>query len=181
MPVAHDADPWVRPPVGGREPSGRYGVVRDRPVPHADPSFADFIDILNLLQHVPLLSSLYRHVTGDEIDPAAQVMGATLYGGPLGFVAAKNLAVIQEAASGSPADMMVAALMGPEEGPGDKLAITADRTASSAAMQLAAVENRTAASGPELPTLKTAVDRAGGRSDEPRPAATAFVAYRRMK
>ncbi len=50
-------------------------------------TFWDFLDIINPLQHIPIISTLYRSITGDEIDPAAKVAGGTLYGGPIGAVA----------------------------------------------------------------------------------------------
>lgn len=60
--------------------------------------FIDFIlgvlDVINPLQHIPVISTLYRHLTGDEISPMAQVAGDTLYGGPIGAAfSMANLAV----------------------------------------------------------------------------------------
>jgi hypothetical protein len=49
-------------------------------------TFWDFLDIINPLQHIPVISTLYRSITGDEIDPAAKIAGGTLYGGPIGAV-----------------------------------------------------------------------------------------------
>ena len=49
-------------------------------------SFSDILDVINPLQHIPLISTLYRSVTGDEIDPASKLMGSTLYWGPFGAV-----------------------------------------------------------------------------------------------
>ena len=49
-------------------------------------SFADLIDIINPLQHIPLVSTLYRHLTGDVIDAAPRVLGGTLFGGPIGAI-----------------------------------------------------------------------------------------------
>ena len=49
-------------------------------------SFLDFLDVINPLQHIPLISTLYRSVTGDEIDPASKLMGGSLYWGPIGAV-----------------------------------------------------------------------------------------------
>ena len=51
-------------------------------------TFGDLVDLVNPLQHVPILSSLYRAVTGDDIAPASRMLGGGLYGGPLGLVAA---------------------------------------------------------------------------------------------
>ncbi|MBT3237579.1 MAG: hypothetical protein HOK06_02700 [Rhodospirillaceae bacterium] len=50
-------------------------------------TFLDFLDIINPLQHIPVVGSLYRDMTGDEIDPASRVIGSTLFGGPVGTVA----------------------------------------------------------------------------------------------
>jgi len=47
-------------------------------------TFWDFLDIINPLQHIPGISSLYRAVTGDEIGSVAKIAGGTLFGGPLG-------------------------------------------------------------------------------------------------
>ena len=47
-------------------------------------TFWDFLDIINPLQHIPGISSLYRAVTGDEIGSVAKIAGSTLFGGPLG-------------------------------------------------------------------------------------------------
>ncbi len=51
-------------------------------------TFSDVLDTLNPLQHIPVVSQIYRHLTGDTISPAARVAGDTLYGGPVGLVAA---------------------------------------------------------------------------------------------
>ena len=39
-------------------------------------SFDDIIDLLNPLQHLPVVSTLYRSITGDEISSGAQIAGA---------------------------------------------------------------------------------------------------------
>lgn len=47
-------------------------------------TFFDFLDIINPLQHIPVISKIYRSITGDQIDPGSRIAGATLFGGPLG-------------------------------------------------------------------------------------------------
>ena len=49
-------------------------------------TFGDFIDVINPLQHLPVVGTLYRHFTGDEISSSSRIAGSTLFGGPLGFV-----------------------------------------------------------------------------------------------
>jgi len=47
-------------------------------------SFWDLVDIINPLQHIPVISTIYRSLTGDEIDHGAKIAGGALFGGPLG-------------------------------------------------------------------------------------------------
>jgi len=49
-------------------------------------SFKDVLDVINPLQHLPVIGTLYRHLTGDQIKPFPKAAGDLLYGGPLGFV-----------------------------------------------------------------------------------------------
>ncbi|MDF3024026.1 MAG: hypothetical protein K0R10_1387 [Alphaproteobacteria bacterium] len=52
------------------------------------------LDIINPLQHIPVISTIYRNITGDEISPMARVAGDALYGGPIGAaVGLANVAV----------------------------------------------------------------------------------------
>lgn len=44
----------------------------------------DAVDIVNPLQHLPLIGTLYREITGDTLDPFSRVAGSTLFFGPLG-------------------------------------------------------------------------------------------------
>ncbi|MDF0534768.1 hypothetical protein KDN34_02265 [Shewanella yunxiaonensis] len=47
-------------------------------------SFGDALDVINPLQHIPILNYYYRNLTGDQIGFVPQVAGSTLYGGALG-------------------------------------------------------------------------------------------------
>lgn len=46
-------------------------------------SFGDLIDIVNPLQHIPVVSSIYRAITGDEISTGARLIGGGLLSGGL--------------------------------------------------------------------------------------------------
>lgn len=46
--------------------------------------FADIIDMVNPLQHIPLVSHVYREITGDEIKPISKIIGGGVFGGPAG-------------------------------------------------------------------------------------------------
>lgn len=58
--------------------------------------FGDLIDAVNPLQHLPVVSVLYRHLTGDTISPAAKVVGDTAYGGPLGLISSLGDMLLQK-------------------------------------------------------------------------------------
>lgn len=62
-----------------------------------DMSFWDVLDVINPLQHIPIVSTIYRNLTGDTIQPSARVIGGMLYGGALGGMAAIANAVVEEA------------------------------------------------------------------------------------
>jgi hypothetical protein len=47
-------------------------------------TFGDIIDIVNPLQHIPIVSNIYRKITGDTIAPAMEITGGALFGGPIG-------------------------------------------------------------------------------------------------
>jgi hypothetical protein len=59
-------------------------------------TFGDFLDIINPLQHIPVISTLYRHLTGDEIGVPEKVAGDGLYGGVIGLACSLGDALFQE-------------------------------------------------------------------------------------
>ncbi|MEX2618525.1 MAG: hypothetical protein WD767_20765 [Alphaproteobacteria bacterium] len=75
-------------------------------------TFGDFLDIINPLQHIPIVSTIYRALTGDEIAPGARIAGGALFGGPIGAgIAIVNAAV--EASTGEDiGETVLAALTG---------------------------------------------------------------------
>ena len=93
--------------VNPAKPGNGAGVAENGTSAPADPSFTlfgddgfsffDLIDIINPHQHIPIVSSIYRHVTGDELDAAPRVLGSALFGGAIGAVAALVNVVVDEA------------------------------------------------------------------------------------
>jgi len=69
-------------------------------------TFDDFLDIINPLQHIPIISTIYRAITGDKIGLAAQLAGDTLYGGPIGFLASGLGAAFSSTAGKSDGEML---------------------------------------------------------------------------
>lgn len=52
------------------------------------PSFKDVLDIINPLQQLPIVSTIYRSLTDDTISTGSRLAGGALFGGPVGFIAA---------------------------------------------------------------------------------------------
>jgi len=47
-------------------------------------SFLDILDAINPLQHIPIISTIYRKLTGDQMGYASRIAGDTLFGGVFG-------------------------------------------------------------------------------------------------
>lgn len=70
-------------------------------------SVGDFLDLINPLQHIPVVSTIYRAVTGDAIGTGAQLAGSALFGGPLGLVASlADMILTQETGKDMGANML---------------------------------------------------------------------------
>lgn len=57
--------------------------------------FDDVVDVINPLHHLPVVSMVYRGITGDTIHPMSQILGGALYGGPIGAVTGTANAISQ--------------------------------------------------------------------------------------
>ena len=58
-------------------------------------SFGDVLDIINPLQHIPIISTIYRMATGDEVGMGSRIAGGALFGGPLGIFVSGLTAIIE--------------------------------------------------------------------------------------
>lgn len=82
-------------------------------------SFFDLLDVINPLQHIPLISSIYRKLSGDEIGLAARIIGGALFGGPFGLFNAALTAAVEETTGKEPGGHLLA-VMQEIIGPGEK-------------------------------------------------------------
>lgn len=79
-------------------------------------SFGDLLDIVNPLQHIPVVSTIYRHLTGDGIGVGEKIAGDTLYGGLVGFLGSVGDAIFTQVTGKSVGDTAYAALIGSDVG-----------------------------------------------------------------
>lgn len=71
-------------------------------------SFKDVLDVINPLQQLPVIGTLYRSLTGDTISTGSQVLGGALFGGPIGMISAAVNAGLKAATGGDVGDHMLA-------------------------------------------------------------------------
>jgi hypothetical protein len=96
------------------------GASTAHSAPQAPPtggtSFKSFIkglwDVINPLQHIPVVSAIYRHVTGDTISPGAHFIGDALYGGPIGGAIAAADIAYQKTTGKDMGETVIASLTG---------------------------------------------------------------------
>ena len=93
-------------------PAGKFWTGDD------GPSFGDFLDMINPLQHIPVISAIYRAISGDEIGDGPRTVGSVIYGGPVGMLLSGMTALFEEA-SGDTVLNTVARLFDGGDGDGD--------------------------------------------------------------
>lgn len=84
---------------------------------HGNFSFKDLVDIVNPLQHLPVIGSVYRYLTGDEPSGGARIIGDSLYGGPIGFgVSVVSTALLNDSSGHDIGERVLADVFGPRDG-----------------------------------------------------------------
>ena len=110
-------------------------------------SFWDVLDVINPLQHIPLLSIVYREITGDTLHPTARVLGGALYGGPAGLMIGAINAAFEQETGRDVGGTVLAAFRGEElvPDPTDAQLATGPTSAVKAATSVAEIEEPGAA------------------------------------
>ena len=72
----------------------------------------DMIDMVNPLQHLPLIGSAYRSLTGDDINPAGRIIGGAIFGGGLGASASIANVITQEETGKDMSGLVVSKIIG---------------------------------------------------------------------
>ncbi len=71
-------------------------------------SFGDILDLINPLQHLPIIGTLYRAATDDEISTGSNILGGALFGGVIGAGVAVVNSIIEETTGGEIDDHITA-------------------------------------------------------------------------
>jgi hypothetical protein len=131
-------------------------------------SFHDLLNIVNPLQHLPVISTIYRAITGDTIKPFDKIAGDTLYGGVIGFVSSLADTIFEKITGKDFGDTVLSLFTGSHDSKP-----TAVAQASEPAIQ---VSTQTNIASPDLTALVTSMSRNG---IDPSLAKRAVSAYRR--
>ncbi len=75
-------------------------------------TFADLIDMVNPLHHIPGVNYVYRNITGDEIKPIGNIVGGAVFGGPVGVASGLINTIIQEETGKDVAQNAIGAMRG---------------------------------------------------------------------
>lgn len=111
----------------------------------------DVLDTVNPLQHLPLIGSVYRYLTGDEPSGGARIAGDTLYGGPIGFGVSIVSTMLLDKQGHDLGERTLAAVFGPRDGGSDSAVMTAAAADTKSASTQPAANNAGAAAPPPSP------------------------------
>jgi hypothetical protein len=119
--------------------------------------FRDILDIINPLQHLPVIGSIYRWLTGDRPGVVAQIAGDALYGGPIGFGVSVLSAATEDSQGRDLGEQAITAIFG-NHASSSTSAVAAQTPAAPAASPVATSSAAvpaasTAAAAPPLPTV----------------------------
>ncbi|HUK00434.1 MAG TPA: hypothetical protein VLV85_19435 [Stellaceae bacterium] len=144
-------------------------------------SFRDILDIINPLQHLPIIGSVYRWLTGDRPGAVAQVAGDALYGGPIGAAVGFVGTALEDNSGRDVGERVLTAMFGSHDNPsGTAVAAAAPSAAPASAATAVASATPAPANPPASPLpLPARPDHAPlplfGGIAQPVPAAQAGV------
>ena len=88
-----------------------------------DFSFGDIVDIINPLQHLPIVATLYRKMTDDKIGLAPRVIGGAIWGRIGGLVSGIINAGSEWLTGKDIGDHIYAVLLGPHSDSGTQITV----------------------------------------------------------
>jgi hypothetical protein len=83
--VRHSGDSWHASKANAQTASAA-SAAKTASTGDGKSFWDDVLDVVNPLQHLPIVGTIYRNITGDKMGDLEKVAGDTLYGGPLGLV-----------------------------------------------------------------------------------------------
>jgi hypothetical protein len=99
--ASSDNSPAAADGTDSIKPASSWRVNRDAAdVGHDidDFTFDDFLDVINPLQHIPIVGTIYRELSGDTIKPVTRVAGDVLFGALTGSLLVSGILSVVGAA-----------------------------------------------------------------------------------
>lgn len=97
-------------------------------------TFWDVLDVVNPLQHIPIVNTIYRELTGDTIASGAKLAGGALFFGPIGLGFAALDVGVKEMTGAAIDEHVVAMIKGEDAGENARQAAAADDIKKAAKM-----------------------------------------------
>lgn len=151
-PIYHAMVPSPSTPAGSGAAASQSGG-------DGESFFHHILDVVNPLQHLPIVGTLYRAITGEHIGPVEKIAGDTLYGGMWGAITSVADVAFEAVTGKSAEDTVLAWVQGDDKTSvgdsvlawlkGDDKTSIASRKVS--APQLAANTSLPSAQTPDLP------------------------------
>ena len=139
-------------------------------------TFSDLLDVINPLEHIPVVSHIYEKETGHQQAEGSQTTGGLLYGGPIGLVLAIADQVMKHT-TGNDMTGHLAVAVGLEKPPVDKGTALADSQSPTAAPVASATNKASAtmivASAAPISLLPSATHDSAAHDALASPATTA--------
>lgn len=170
----------VNPLAAGSSPAAATAAAAAAAAPSTSsggPTFDDLLDVVNPLHHFPVVGTLYRAITDDQIKPFTKVAGDFLYGGPMGFASSMADLIFEKITGHNVGDTVLAAVedVFSSDAPAQPTGV-ADNEDTSLGGRLVAFVDNLFTSAPDAPT--TAIASATPPASVPDSVAvTPMVAY----
>jgi len=136
------------------------GAAAAQPSGDGESFFHHILDVVNPLQHLPIVGTIYRAITGEHIGPVEKIAGDALYGGMWGAITSAADVAFESITGKSAEDTVLAWVQGDDKtSVGDSLMAwikgdsnTAIASRKVAAPQMAANTALPSSDMPDLPT-----------------------------
>lgn len=112
IPLGFTEEQYRGDPPPPKRPDGRAFSLWDKD----GFGFGDILDVVNPLQHIPVVSVLYRELTGDDIGPLPRLLGGGLFGGILGAASSIANILIEDATGNDMGGHVMTALFNSDGG-----------------------------------------------------------------
>jgi hypothetical protein len=127
-------------------------------------TFGDMLEAINPLQHLPVVGTIYREVTGDEIKTLPRLIGGAIFGGIFGLIGAAVESVIKEASGATIGEHLLHAVGLGQDHKAPEVRVTDLSTGQEVPEDAAAgAGNAIVLPGAVVPTSSIMLDEASGK------------------